>query len=41
VVTSTLPSCHLGNKDLKFVTEFKCLDHIITNDEHDHDDQDM
>jgi len=39
VVTSTFPVFKLDNMDLKFVTSFKYLGHIITNDEHD--DKDM
>jgi len=38
VVTSTFPAFKLGNVALKFVTEFKYLGHIITNDEHDDKD---
>jgi len=39
LVISTFPTFKLENIDFKFVTEFKYLDHIIANDEHD--DKDM
>ena len=39
VVTSTFPAFKLDNMNLKFVTEFKYLGHIISNDESD--DKDM
>jgi len=37
-VTSTFPAFKLDNMDLKFVTSFKYLGHIITNDEYDNKD---
>jgi len=38
-MTSYFPALKLDNMDLKFVTSFKYLGHIITNDERD--DKDM
>ena len=37
-MTSTFPAFKLDNMDLKFVTSFKYLGHIITNDEYDNKD---